>query len=920
VRKRRACGTLIPITPSRPDPPSLSSHPFVPQSEGFANTSPVLLGLADALARTAPSTAPSSIAFYQPIAGAPFPGSRPGSPPRHAAVLAAAFPQPGALTTATGLSRRAVVQALAEGRDEEVIQAAVDKFEGVLAAAGAAPLQAVVVEGAHEEAAAWAAAAAASGGGARPAPPAPPPNLPSVRLALNARLAAAMGVRVLVVVDAEGAPGGGGVLHPARPGASHTEDAAFEVATRASVCVRALRRAGAEVLGVLVNKGGGDGLAAALRPRLAAAGTRLAGVLPTDGALASPGLAELAAALGARQVGEGGRGAHAPTPPDLPVSEVLVAAGTGISLARLLAARVPRGEGQAAGGGRPGTGAAAVPPRPLVLVDGPGDRGDLVAALTSIPAVAAPVALVLCGVRARRARPPGVKVALALASNPPSWPVLTTSLSVGDAHLACARVTPSIRPGSRAKIAAAIALWRSSIPDEALQLEAASAAAPAGGSPAPTDPPARFLSRIFASAAGGGGGPAAPLARIVLPESGDARVLAAAVEVAKRRIAAPVLLGREAEVRAAAAAAGLAPGLEGVSILDPSSDPAVLAAAAARLAAARAHAGLSVPAAAALIASDPTWFGTLLVAGGQADGLVSGAAHTTADTVRPALQLLRGPREKQQQAAVAAGTPTLALPTPGLVSSLFFMCLPSGVVAFSDCALCVEPTPADLAAIALASAATAEAFGLGGSGAGSRGGGGSSAPSLPPIRVALLSYSTADSGTGPAVDRVRAAAAIAAAAAPPGVAVEGPFQYDAATCPAVAATKLSPAALAASRVAGRANVLVFPSLEAGNIAYKAAQVSEGRTRACVCAWPCLFPSPSASHTSSLSLSSKQHAQAASGAVVVGPLLQGLALGAANDLSRGCAVPDIVCTVAATVLQARALQARRRAAGLAAGAA
>jgi phosphate acetyltransferase len=860
---------------TRPNP--TPHHPPTSQSEGYANTSPVLLGLADSLARSSSSpSSPTPIGFYQPVAGAPFPGSPAGAPPRHAALLAAAFPG-GALVTAAGPARLAVVRALAEGRDEEVIQQAADGFEAL---AGSGRVAAVVVEGAHEEAA-WAAARAAGGavgagaGGAAATPTPAPFNLPSIRLALNARLAAALGVRVLVVVDAHPA---GRRPHRALPGGSAgPEDAAYEVATRAAVCVRALRRAGADVLGVLVNQGGGGGgggdgstcaaaLATALVPRLAAAGTRLVGVLPTDPALAAAGLAEVAAALGASPLNRGRRrtgskGVHAGAAAgpkemhDAPVSSLYLAAGTAA--------------GMLAGLKRGGVAGSSPPARPVVLADA--DRGDLVEALAGAGHLHAPAALVLCGVQPRGRSPAGVVAAMALAAHapsppspPPGAPILTTPHAVGDAFLlATTRAPPSLRPASTTKIAAAIALWRASIPAGALEA-GAGGATPHHHHP-PTDPPARFLARIFASAAAPSQGAAGlPRARIVMPEASDARVLAAAVEVARRGIAQPVLLGREAEVRAAAVAAGLPAAMEGVEILDPASDPAALAGAAARLAAARAHAGLTVAGAAALIQADSTWFGTLLVAGGEADGLVSGAIHTTADTVRPALQLLRGPR-----AAVRGDPADAARPTPGLVSSLFFMCLPSGVVAFSDCALCVDPTPADLAAIALASAATAEAFGLGGSG----GGGSGTAALLPPIRVALLSYSTAASGTGPAVDRVRAAAALAAAAAPPGVAVEGPFQYDAATCPAVAATKLTPAALASSRVAGRANVLVFPSLEAGNIAYKATQ-------------------------------------AAAGAVVVGPLLQGLALGAANDLSRGCAVPDIVCTVAATVLQARALKARR----------
>lgn len=187
-----------------------------------------------------------------------------------------------------------------------------------------------------------------------------------------------------------------------------------------------------------------------------------------------------------------------------------------------------------------------------------------------------------------------------------------------------------------------------------------------------------------------------------------------------------------------------------------------------------------------------------------------------------------------------------------LVSSVFFMCLPEGrVLVYGDCAINVDPTPQQLAYIALASADTAAAFGL-------------------EPRVAMLSYSTLGSGSGPGVEKVTEAARIAREMRPD-LPLTGPIQYDAATSPRVAAVKVKDPA---DTVAGRANVLIFPDLNTGNNTYKAVQQSTG-------------------------------------ALAMGPLLQGLA-GAVNDLSRGCTEEDILDTICATALQAQFKKAKAQA--------
>jgi phosphate acetyltransferase len=174
----------------------------------------------------------------------------------------------------------------------------------------------------------------------------------------------------------------------------------------------------------------------------------------------------------------------------------------------------------------------------------------------------------------------------------------------------------------------------------------------------------------------------------------------------------------------------------------------------------------------------------MMVELGYANGMVSGSVHTTAHTIRPALEIIR----------TAEGVDT--------VSSVFFMCLPDRVLVYGDCAIIPEPTTEQLADIAISSAATAAAFGI-------------------EPRVAMLSYSTGASGTGEDVEKVRQATELVRQRAPK-LYVEGPIQYDAAVDAGVAATKLS-----GSDVAGRATVFIFPDLNTGNNTYKAVQRSAG---------------------------------------------------------------------------------------------
>ncbi|KAA9152936.1 phosphate acetyltransferase [Microbacterium lushaniae] len=307
---------------------------------------------------------------------------------------------------------------------------------------------------------------------------------------------------------------------------------------------------------------------------------------------------------------------------------------------------------------------------------------------------------------------------------------------------------------------------------------------------------------------------------IVLPEGTDDRVLRAAATVLARGIADLTILGEEIEVRNRAIELGI--DLGEARVVSPF-DAVYVDRFAREYERLRAHKGMTYARAADTV-TDASYFGTLMVHLGLADGMVSGAAHTTAHTIRPAFEIIK------------------TRPGVSVVSSVFLMALADRVLVYGDCAVIPDPTSEQLADIAISSAATADQFGI--------------AP-----RVAMLSYSTGESGTGADVEKVRAATALVRERAPE-LLVEGPIQYDAAADAAVAKAKLP-----GSDVAGRATVFVFPDLNTGNNTYKAVQRSAG-------------------------------------AVAIGPVLQGLNK-PINDLSRGALVDDIVNTIAITAIQAQA---------------
>lgn len=323
--------------------------------------------------------------------------------------------------------------------------------------------------------------------------------------------------------------------------------------------------------------------------------------------------------------------------------------------------------------------------------------------------------------------------------------------------------------------------------------------------------PLRFENDLYAKAASN-------LKSVVLPESDDERILKAAHIINESKAVKIVLLGDENEINSKAKNLGL--NLDGIRIINPANNE-YSDEFANTLYELRKAKGMELEKAKALV-KDRTYFGTMLVYSGICDAMVSGASTTTAETIRPALQTIK------------------MKPGVSTVSGSFLMCMDSEVYLFADCAITPNPTAEQLAGIVVSSAATASAFGI-------------------EPKIAMLSYSTGTSGSGEDVEFVINATNLAKELAP-NLAIEGPIQFDAAVDKIVAAKKLPN-----SKVAGNANVFIFPNLNCGNICYKAVQ----RT---------------------------------SGAVAIGPILQGLKK-PVNDLSRGCLVEDVVNTILISAIQA-----------------
>lgn len=394
----------------------------------------------------------------------------------------------------------------------------------------------------------------------------------------------------------------------------------------------------------------------------------------------------------------------------------------------------------------------------------PGDRSDVVMAVMGAHAAAGFPSLscvILNG-----GLPLHPEVARLVAGLGTRLPIISTELGTYDTARAVASARGRVTVDSQRKVDTALALMEQHV-DTADLIDTLSI-------PIPTvTTPQMFTYQLIDQAR-------ADVQRIVLPEGDDDRILRAAGRLLAHRVADLTILGEEKSVRARAAEIGV--DLSAAAVLDPRTSE-LCDQFAEQYAQLRSHKGVTVDQARETI-SDVSYFGTMLVHNDMVDGMVSGARHTTAHTVRPAFEIIK------------------TLPGVNTVSSIFLMCLEDRVLAYGDCAIVPDPTSEQLADIAISSARTAAQFGI-------------------DPRVAMLSYSTGSSGTGADVDKVRAATELVRQRAPE-LLVEGPIQYDAAVDPSTAKTKMPE-----SEVAGRATVLIFPDLNTGNNTYKAVQRSAG---------------------------------------------------------------------------------------------
>jgi phosphate acetyltransferase len=442
----------------------------------------------------------------------------------------------------------------------------------------------------------------------------------------------------------------------------------------------------------------------------------------------------------------------------------------------------------------------------LIIV--PGDRDDII--LASVSTLFSSNYPNLAGILLSGGFIPGPNTMRLLTDRDRIVPILSVTTDTYDTITNAAAVPAIISPGDERKIALALGLFETHVDGERLKQLARLS------KPPETVTPVMFEYGLFKRAR-------ADRKHIVLPEATDERILRATEILLRRNVVDITLLGSPEKISTRAASLGL--DLNGASFIDPSNSP-LAEEFAQTFYELRKHKNMTLDGARDAMSSPSSYFGTMMVYLGKADGMVSGAIHTTANTIRPGLQIIK------------------TLPGISVVSSVFFMCLDTRVLVYGDCAVNPDPNSAQLAEIAISSADTARTFGI-------------------DPKVAMLSYSSGASGTGAEVEKVREATRIAKEKRPD-LLIEGPIQYDAAIEPSVAKTKMPD-----SPVAGHATVFIFPDLNTGNNTYKAVQRS-------------------------------------SGAVAIGPILQGLKK-PVNDLSRGCLVADIINTVAITAIQAQTIQ-------------
>ncbi|QSB13966.1 phosphate acetyltransferase [Natronosporangium hydrolyticum] len=397
------------------------------------------------------------------------------------------------------------------------------------------------------------------------------------------------------------------------------------------------------------------------------------------------------------------------------------------------------------------------------LVVTPGDRSDLVVASFAAHAAGH---VSLAGLVLTLGLPLDPRVERLVTASEPVLPVLSVARESYDTVTALAGLTGRISPDNPRKVDAALGVFEAAVDTAQLaeQLDVARSHRVT---------PMMFEYTLVERAR-------AHRRRVVLPEGTEERILRAAEILQRRGICELTLLGPGDEIARRGRELGL--DLADVEVADPADSPwrDEFAAEYGKL---RADRGVTEEAAYDRM-GDVNYFGTMMVHTGRADAMVSGCVHPTADTIRPAFEIIR------------------TKPWVSVASSVFFMCLADQVLVYGDCAVVQDPDPEQLADIALSSAQTAEQFGV-------------------TPRVAMLSYSTGGSGSGADVDKVAEATALVRRRRPE-LPVEGPIQYDAAVDPAVAATKLPQ-----SEVAGNATVLIFPDLNTGNNTYKAVQRSAG---------------------------------------------------------------------------------------------
>ena len=442
------------------------------------------------------------------------------------------------------------------------------------------------------------------------------------------------------------------------------------------------------------------------------------------------------------------------------------------------------------------------------LVITPGDRSDVIlACLAAVESASMPN---ISGIMLTGGLVPEPPVQRVIEGFHNTIPIIAVNENTFQAAIRVENIHAAITPDNTRKITQALAVFERHIDMEALSDKIIK-------SKTTIVTPKMFESRLLQRAKSN-------KQHIVLPEGEDDRILKAAEILLRREVVDLTLLGREDKISERVKSLGLH--LGNARVVDPRSADEFSDYVETYHELRKAK-GVTKDVAKDIMA-DLNFFGTMMIYKGHADGMVSGAIHTTADTIRPAFQFIK------------------TKPGCSIVSSVFLMCLNDRVLAYGDCAVNPDPTAEQLAEIAISSAQTAALFGI------------------DPL-VAMLSYSSGNSGKGQQVEKVRAATEMAKERAKtyyPGLEIEGPIQYDAAVDPGVARTKMPD-----SKVAGKATVFVFPDLNTGNNTYKAVQRSAG-------------------------------------AVAVGPILQGLKK-PVNDLSRGCLVPDIVNTVAMTAVQAQA---------------